>query len=192
MKMKLVITFCLILSIFFLTMCTTVESPAEVEPSIEPEPAVEQPVQPVSEPEPEVEQEAVVEEFVPSEELYTETFEDIRKIISNLNKVISSKDYDTWLGYLTDDYIAYYSDKARLEEYTELYKKRGYSYRIDSLKDYFLYLVVLSRANAVVDEIIFIDQTHIKAMTNIKGTLSILYYLEKVENEWKIGVKSEK
>ena len=192
MKLKLVSIFFLIISVFLLTMCTTVEtSPEPVEETEIQQTKQDEP--PVSEPEEESEGEVSEDgEFVPTEELYTETFEDIRKIISNLNKVIASKDYKTWLGYLTEDYKEYYSDLDRLQQYTELYRKRGFSYRIDSLEDYFKYLVVLSRANAVVDEIVFIDKTHIKALTDVKGTLSILYYLEKDGNDWKIGVKPEK
>lgn len=187
MKIKLITIFAVISAVFFLSMCaTTPESTEEAEE----DPVVEA-VEVVPEPEPEPEPEPVVEEFVPSEELYTETFEDIQVIITKLNGVISSKNYETWLTYLTDDYIEYYSRPDKLQEYTDLYKQRGYNYRIDSLKDYFLYLVVISRANAVVDDIVFIDKTHIKALTEIKGKLSVLYYLEKKENSWKIGLKPE-
>jgi len=188
MKVKLITLIIVLSAIFFLSMCTTVES--EPEPVL-PEPVLEPEPEPVIIEEKEPEVEVLEETFVPSEELYTETFEDIKSIISNLNSVISAKDYDTWLDYLTEDYIDYYSAPERLQQYTDLYKQRGYNYRIDSLKDYFLYLVVISRANAVVDEIVFLDKTHIKALTELKGKLSVLYYLEKMENSWKIGVKPE-
>ena len=167
-------------------MCTTTESDPEPQavseqPDVVPEPAPE----PVVEPEPEP------EDFVVTDELYVETFEDIRSLIINLNEIIASKDYNTWRTYLTDDYIAYYSDPVKLKEYTDLYKQRGYNYRILDLEDYFLYLVVISRSNAVVDEIKFTDSIHITALTEIKGKLSVLYYLEKNENGWKIGLKPE-
>ena len=169
-----------------LTACATVEP--EPEPVVE-EPVVESAPEAVAEPEPVTEPEP--EEFVVTEEMYVETFEDIKGFIAELNNIIADKDYDTWLTYLTDDYIAYYSNPEKLQEYTDLYKQRGYNYRILDLEDYFLYLVVISRSNAVVDEIVFTDKTHLTAYTEIKDTLSVLYYLEKNENGWKIGLKPE-
>ena len=178
-----------VLVILSLSMCTTVEP----EPVPEPEPEPVETVQPEPEPVPvqEPEPEPEPEQFVVTEELYVETFEDIKIMIENLNKIIASKDYQTWLTNLTDDYIEYYSDPEKLQEYTDLYKQRGYNYKIRDLEDYFLYLVVISRSNAVVDEINFTDSTHITALTELKGKLSVLYYLEKHENEWKIGLKPE-
>jgi vancomycin resistance protein YoaR len=185
MKVKLIMLFGVLSAVFCLSMCVTVDH--------EQEPVVEEPVIEVEAetPEPEQALETEAKEFVPSEELYTETFEDIQLIISNLNTVISSKDYEIWLTYLTSDYIGFYSASEQFERYTEMLKQRGRNTRISSLKDYFLYLVVISRANAVVDEIVFLDKTHIKALTEIKGKLSVLYYLEKLENSWKIGLKPE-
>ena len=187
--MKKIVIFALALSFILFSFSSCVTSDAE-----EQEPVVEEPetvqVEPVPEPEPEPEPEPVEsepEEFVVTEELYVTTFEDIQGIIANLNAVIASRDYNTWLTYLTDEYIEYYSDPEVLQKFTDLYKQRGYNYRINDLEDYFNYLVVISRANAVLDEIIFVDPTHVKALTELKGQLSVLYYLEKIENEWKIA-----
>lgn len=169
-------------------MCTTVKPESETEDKAVTETTHPQPEpEPVAAPEPEPEP----EEFIVTEELYVETFEDIQGIIDNLNGIIASKEYDLWLTYLTDDYIEYYSDPEQLSYWSELYKQRGYNQRINDLNDYFEYVVVLSRQNAVLDEINFTDSTHITAYTEIKGKLSVLYYLEKHENEWKIGLKSE-
>jgi hypothetical protein len=179
MKIKLFTVFVLILAIFFFGSCiTTPEEPEDKQlPPVDSTP-------PVEEPEPE-------EEFVISEELYTETFEDIKTVIGRLNEIIASKNFNEWTSYLTDEYIEYYSNPEVLNEYTEQYKQRGYNYRIDSLEDYFRYLVVISRANAVLDEIIFTDGKNVRAMTKQRGKLSVLYYLKKTEDGWKIGLKPE-
>ena len=182
----------LILLIFVLLAFTSCVSTEEAEP------VAEEPVEAVPEPEPAVEPveepEAPSEEpevFVVTEEVYVETFENAKSIIDNLNKVISSKDYQTWLTYLTDEYIAWYSNREQLDTFSEMYRKRGIDRRILSLEDYFLYVVVVSRRNANLDEIVFTDSTHITAFTKIKGQLSVLYYLEKIDNTWKIGLKPE-
>ena len=187
MLKKFVLLFFTITIFMGLTMCASVEPAPEPEP--EPEPVVE-PI--VEEPEPEPEPAPEPEEFIVTEELYTETLEDIRSMVENLNKIISEKDFETWKSNLTDAYIAHHSDPALLKEYTDRFKQRGYNYRINDFEDYFTYLVVSSRLNAaVVDEIQFIDPDHVTAFTKIKDKMLVLYYLEKVENKWKIGLEPE-
>lgn len=190
MKLRLIFALLLLPALFMSTSCTTTDetSGTETEPVIEEPVPIEEEPQIVEEPKVE---EPVEEEFIVTEEIYTETFDNIQDVISNLNKVISEKDYQTWLNYLTQAYIEYYSDPALLQRYTDMFKKRGYSYKIETLKDYFTYIVVNSRVNAKLDEIIFIDKDHVKAMSVVKGTLSILYHLEKDENIWKIGLEAE-
>jgi len=190
MNKKLIMLLGAIFIVLSLSMCTSVDPEPENDPvieQVEPEPVEQAEPEPAAEPEPEPEP----EEFVVTEELYVETFEDIKGLIGNLNGIIANKDYETWLTYLTDDYIEYFSSPEKLKEYTDLFKQRGYNYKIRDLEDYFLYLVVISRSNAVVDEIKFTDSTHITAYTEIKDKLSVLYYLEKNENGWKIGLKHE-
>ncbi len=182
----------LIIVSFFLTAglysCKTVDP----EPEQKPEPVItEQTKEPEPEQPAEVEKEEFKEEFVVTKELYVETFDDIQAIIDNLNRIIASMNFKLWKTYLTEDYIAYYSNPKVLKKYSELYKKRGYNYKMRTLEDYFTNLVVISRKNAVLDDIIFLDTNHVKAMTEIKGKLSVLYYLEKIENVWKIGLTPE-
>ena len=181
-KISVLIALILLCSLF---SCTTAKPEPEPQPPVQPEP------EPLPAPEPAAEPDPEPEEFVVTEELYVETFEDIKVMIQKLNKIIASGDFDTWLTYLTDDYIAYYSSAEQLDYFSELYRQRGYSQRINDFQDYFNYVVVLSRRNAVIDEIEFRDSTHITAYTKIKDQLSVLYYLEKQENEWKIGLKPE-
>ncbi len=190
MKLKLIFALLLLPALFTAISCTTVDEASDnvTEPVVVETVQIEEEPEIVEEP---VVQEPIEEEFVVTEEIYTETFDNIQDVITNLNKVIAAKDYQVWLEYLTDEYKTYYSDPELLKQYTELYKQRGYNYRIETLKDYFLYLVVISRANAKLDEIVFIDKDHVKALSILKGQLSVLYYLEKDENIWKIGLKPE-
>ncbi len=154
-------------------------------PDPAPEPQVEEP-EPVPEAVAPVPEEP--EEFVVTEEIYKQTFEDIEAFILNLNSIIKAEDFDTWDSFLTDEYRAYYSDPAVLKGISdELKKKFRYELRMRTLKDYFIYIVVGSRQEAALDEIEFIDETHILAYSIVNDTPAILYYLAYEEDGWKIA-----
>jgi hypothetical protein len=124
-----------------------------------------------------------------TEEVKTATFVDVRALIDSLNRIIRAQDYDAWLSNLTEDYIAYYSDPGILAKYSEypIIKQKGI--QLQSLKDYFLYVVFPSRQNDKVDDIEFVGENLIKAIiVSPKGDRNILYMLEKHGDAWKIGI----
>jgi len=49
-------------------------------------------------------------------------------------------------------------------------------------------VVVRSRLQATLDDITFVDETHVKAITIIQGTEVILYYLVREDGGWKVGI----
>ncbi len=160
--------------------CTTVpplrEQQEEAEPASPAEPEVKE----------EVEEPA--ENFVVSREVYTRTFDEIEEIIRNLNEIIRKEDYDTWVTYLSNEYIERTSDPAYLKQQSEepMLKKSNIS--LNSLRDYFVYVVVPSRVQAQLDEIEFIGENQVKAYAIIKNTKALLYLLVREEDKWKIGV----
>lgn len=128
------------------------------------------------------------EEFTVTQQVYTETFADIKDVIAELNAVIQSEDYDKWLSFVTPEYIRHFSDPEVLKKASNQPLLRKYNIRLRSLRDYFTYVVVPSRSNARLDEIVFQDETHVKAIMMIDGQRTILYQLEKKGEEWKIGI----
>jgi hypothetical protein len=164
-----------------------VEEPQESEETEEPD---EEPV-PEQKPEeeevlPEVEEESE-EEYQVSEEVYKQTFDDVESLIKELNEIIKRKDYSTWLTYLTREYREKYSNPEVLEELSNQPTLQKYDIELNSLKDYFIYVVAPSRANAKLDDLVFEDENHVKAIMEIKGNRVILYLLEKVSGQWKIA-----
>jgi hypothetical protein len=151
------------------------EAPAQPEP--EPEPAVEEPVE--EEPE---------EDFVVTEEIYKQTFEEIEAFIKRLNTIIRGKDFETWRTYLRDEYSGLYSNREYLREQSNKPLLKKHNIVLNSLEDYFLYVVVPSRSQAKLDEIEFLDSDHIKAISIIRETKGLLYLLVREEEDWKIGV----
>ena len=162
-----------------LSACVTPPPPPEEPPVIVEEPPVEP-----EEPEPVVEP----EEFVVTEEIYQQTFEDVETLIARINDTVIAQDYDTWLTYLTEDYINYYSDRDLLAELSDdLAKSTGYKVRLRSLKDYFRYVVVNSRIDVKLDRIEFIDEYKVTAEAIINDTPYVLYFMEKIDGTWKVA-----
>ncbi len=127
-------------------------------------------------------------EFVVSQEVYTRTFEEIEEFIQNLNQIIRSEDYDSWLTFLSEEYIHTTSDPDYLRDQSEKPLLKQANIRLEDLRDYFLYVVVPSRTQATLDEIEFLDENHVKAIAVLRGTRVILYLLERDGSQWKIGV----
>lgn len=128
------------------------------------------------------------DDFIVSEELYQQTFDDIESLIDRISAIVVRQDYNAWLTYLTDDYITYYSNPDVLEKMSlDLQKSTGYRIKLRSLRDYFRYVVVNSRIDVELDKIEFIDENRITAEALINDKPYILYYLEKIEGVWKIG-----
>ncbi len=209
---KLLIVLFSILCTVCLIGCTTAEpEPQEQEKPVQeeqPEKTEEQPVEepqeteePEKEPEPEQkpEEEEVLpeveekseDEYQVSEEVYKQTFDDVESLIKELNEIIKRKDYSTWLTYLTREYREKYSNPEVLEEVSNQPTLQKYDIKLNSLKDYFIYVVAPSRANAKLDDLVFEDENHVKAIMEIKGNRVILYLLEKVSGQWKIAPKEE-
>jgi hypothetical protein len=140
------------------------------------------------EPKEEVEQEQQEDEFVVSEEVFAQTFSDVEALINELNKTIRNKNYDKWLTFLTEEYKDYYSSPGVLREISKKPTMQKYDIRLTTLKDYFTYVVVPSRSNARLDDLVFEDNNHVKAIMIIDEQRVILYQLVKVDGEWKIGV----
>ena len=153
------------------------------------EPIVQEPVTPeppevVTEPEP-----AIFDPAAVTEAMKSATFVDVHAFIQSLNLIIRHQDYEAWRLNLTDDYILYYSDPSILSKYSEYPVMKTKNIKLQTLKDYFTYVVYPSRQNDKVDDIEFVGENLIKALTvSPKGDRNILYMLEKHGDIWKIGI----
>mgnify|MGYP007064287536 CR=1 FL=1 len=124
-----------------------------------------------------------------SAELKESTLVDISGLIETLNTIIRRKDYDAWIPYLTEEYIRYYSSAEVLGELSQQPALRRYNIVLRSLRDYFNYVVYPSRQNARVDDIEFVDEKRIVAITiSTKEERLVLYNLEKINDTWKIAI----
>ncbi len=154
----------------------------EVETVVE-KPVEEQAVEPEEIPEP-----SVAESFEVSEELYQQTFEEIEALIEELNSVISRKQFDKWLGYLSRNYIDIYNSPEQLDEISQYRQLKDNGIYLKSLRDYFDWVVVPSRSKATLDEIVFLGENEVIAYSTFEGKRAKLYELERIDGEWKVTV----
>ncbi len=155
---------------------TTPQKEAQLAPQ-----TVEPPPNAVTEPTP-------PSEFVATEELYNKTFNEVQEVIAELTRIIAEGDYPQWLTYLTTDYVTTTSSPAFLKEASQAGVLRKNGIVLTSLQDYFDNVVVRSRLQAKLEDINFVDETHVKAITRIQGAPVILYYLVQEDGRWKVGI----
>jgi hypothetical protein len=127
-------------------------------------------------------------DFVVTKDIYAQTFSEVEALISILNEIIKEKNFEEWKKFLTTEYISTTGSPEFLREASQgavLLKNRIV---LKSLKDYFIYVVVPSRSQAMLSDISFLDATHVKAITVIDGTSVILYLLVKVDAHWMVGI----
>ncbi len=157
----------------------------DTEPLIQDAP---EPVEKLTEPEPApvpVEQE---EAFIVTEEIYKQTFTEVEQIIMDLNEIIRQGDFKTWKSYLTDRYIEIITKEEKLKELSNNPILKQENIELNSLEDYFRYVVVPSRSKPRLDQIEFFDENRVVAIMIIQGKKYILYQLIYKDGQWKITV----
>jgi hypothetical protein len=166
----------------FVLSCGT--KPAVVIP-VEPVPAEPAPLEAVIEPA------AVSEEvFDPgsiSQEVFDSTKTDVQQFITDLNRIIRSRNYEVWVSHLGDEYFAEKNSPEYLAQISEQPRLKTQNITLNTAQDYFIHVVVPSRASDRVDDIEFVSPTRVKAYTvTPNGQRLRLYDLESSENTWEI------
>jgi hypothetical protein len=127
-------------------------------------------------------------EYKPTEKEYKETFEDIDKLIQEINAAVTRKDYSAWLKYLSEEYLDFYNKPENLKRISESPTLKAQKINLKSIQDYFSYVIVPSQMKTRLESIKFVDDSHIKAYGEIYNELAILYYLKKNNGVWKIAI----
>jgi hypothetical protein len=129
--------------------------------------------------------------FKVTNEQYASTKEDVQHFIDGLNRIIIRRDYNSWKAALSPEYFNKISSPENLQQVSELPAMKTRRIVLKNAEDYFINVVVPSRANSRVDDIEFIGENRVKAFTVITSTSGEeqrlrLYDLEKTGNIWKI------
>jgi hypothetical protein len=133
---------------------------------------------------------SVEEPFDPAsitQEVFDNTLKEIQDFITNLNHIIQSKNYESWVDNLGDDYFNYVSSPEFLAELSASARLKSLRIVLRTPLDYFTNVVVPARTNSQVDDIEFISREKVRAFTVLAdGRRLILYNLEKRDGRWKI------
>ena len=137
--------------------------------------------------------------FGVTKEVYDQTLSEIKIFIENLNKIIASRNFNSWKDALTDERFLFISSAQFLREQSESPALKIRNKVLRNVNEYFLEVVVPSRTNSRADEIEFIDANNVKVLfletrnrRNENNEIVIetrrlqLYELTKSADGWKI------
>ena len=136
----------------------------------------------------------VVEVFDPkkvSQAQYSSTMAEVQRFIEEQNKNIRSGNFEAWKRSLSPEYFAEISSAENLKRISESPVLKARKIVLKTAQDYFINVVVPSRADLHVEEIEFISANRVTAFTvktNKAGEEQRLrlYDLEKIDNTWTI------
>ncbi len=121
-----------------------------------------------------------------SKEEFSSDKKDILGIIEKLAVIMAEYDYDSWLEYIEPESLQYYSNPVNLRNASKRLPVKGQ--RLNSLKDYFVFVFVPSRKNHVVDEIRYLSKDSVKVVQT-NGSQDIVYYnFTKINEKWMIRI----
>jgi murein DD-endopeptidase MepM/ murein hydrolase activator NlpD len=133
---------------------------------------------------------ALKEEFDPKNppvEIYTVTKREIQGFIQKVDSLIKAKNYAEWVKLLSPDYYELINSTAFLAEVSQQPRLKSQNIVLNTSKDYFLNVVVTSRANLWASDIEFVEMTRVMAfIVNQSGQRIRIYTLDKVGDSWKI------
>jgi hypothetical protein len=122
-----------------------------------------------------------------SQEVFDTTKNDVQKLLTDLNRIIKAKNYNTWVSHLGQAYLEKISSEEFLASVSAQPYLKNNKITLTSPKDYFDKVVVPSRTNDHVDDIAFVSKNRVKVYTiNDRGERLRLYDLENLGDGWKI------
>lgn len=122
-----------------------------------------------------------------SEDLYNKTFNEIENLINEVTHLIRKKNFNGWKKFLSEKYIEKVGSAEHLREVSESPSLKDVI-ELKTMRDYFQWVVVPSRASARLDEIIFKDEQHVTAYMYIEESRTILFQFELINDAWAITI----
>jgi hypothetical protein len=130
---------------------------------------------------------AVFDPKHPPVEIYSATIEDIRRFVRELDDLIMAKDYDKWLKLLSPGYAELINTPEFLNAVSQQPRLRSQNIVLKNSRDYFLSVVVMSRAGLEADDIEFITMTRVMVFTEPRQDQKIrIYTLDRTPGGWEI------
>jgi len=190
MPLSLALIFSVFCTVYFAAGCASNPQPKAVvvEDTV---PVAMEEITVIEEPKAEEKIEAVFNPGTITKEQYNSTKEDVQHFIEELNQVIRNRNYSAWKAALSEEYFEEISSEENLQIISGQPAMKTRRIVLKTPEEYFLHVVVPSRANSRIDDIEFIDENRVKAFTvntNRAGeeVRLRLYDLERFGDLWKI------
>ena len=115
----------------------------------------------------------------------------IMQKIAELNVIMTKKDYNSWLKYISDDSKKYWSDTYTLSKASEKLPKELKGVKLKNLSDYFNFVFIPSRKGRQIDEIRYNSAKSVKAVQVTKSEddktkITVYYNFVKENGDWKV------
>jgi hypothetical protein len=123
-----------------------------------------------------------------SQELFNQTFTEVELLIKNLNSLIRDRNYQKWTNYLSQEYIDRMSQPEYLRQLSQSATLQKNNITLKTLQDYFSFVVVPSRANLRLDDLVFLSENIVEAIMKVGNRRVTVYRLIKIGNQWMIGL----
>lgn len=133
-----------------------------------------------------------IEGQVVSKETFNADKAAILKKIAELNDIMTKKDYNSWLKYISEDSKKYWSNSYTLLKASEKLPKELKGLKLKNLNDYFNYVFIPSRKGRQIDEIRYNSAESVKAVQvtkseeNDKTKITVYYNFIKEGGDWNV------
>lgn len=109
----------------------------------------------------------------------------ITKIITDLNAVMTQRNYDKWCSYVEPASITYWKNPSHLAKASARLPRKDV--KVKNLFDYFNYVFIPSRVGYTVENIRYINSKSVKAVQVKENETEIVYYnFVKVNGKWMV------
>lgn len=165
-----------------------VEEPVQEEPTVaEPAPAPAETPKPVQKTAEDLEYERSIGNAGVSRNTFEDDKAAILRIIKELATVMKTLNYKSWVTYLDQETIDYWSRPANLRKAQARLPIKGL--QLKTLEDYFKYVFVPARTGREVTEIRYVSPTYVKAVQVTKEDKDIVYYyFNKINGKWMVNI----
>lgn len=119
-----------------------------------------------------------------TEEEFNNDKKQILVIISKLEEIMVSMNYESWYTYLDNESIEYWSKPANLKRAAARLPVKGL--KLNSLSDYFKFVFVPARAGRSIDEIRYETKDLVKVVQFQEETDTIYYNFNRIDGKWKL------
>lgn len=109
----------------------------------------------------------------------------ITKIITDLDAVMTQRNYDKWCSYVEPASINYWKNPSHLAKASARLPRKDV--KVKNLFDYFNYVFIPSRVGHTVENIRYINSKSVKAVQVKENETEIVYYnFVKVNGKWMV------